>query len=133
MRLGGNWQSKSVSALTGIDYGDPYSAPTPLVKRCLEYVFIPIEDLDIEQLRLLIGQQVGLPYLIIQASSQLEKDILAEGDYYPGDLLKNVISVDASFWMEYSDLYKQFKILIKKNKQKIDEAGINVTGFLNYL
>ncbi|QKJ28824.1 hypothetical protein HQ865_03300 [Mucilaginibacter mali] len=132
MKLEQNWRSKSVTVLENSDYGDPETAPTPLVKRCLEYVRIPVGNLDIEQLRLLIGQQIGLPYLIVQALTHLEKDILSEGDFYPGDLLKSIISVDVLFWKAHSDLYRQLKTLIKKNKQKIAGEGINITSFLNY-
>ena len=45
----------------------------------------------VEDLRIMIGQEIGLDYLIPVAVAELEREPLAEGDYYPGDLLANVI------------------------------------------
>ena len=46
----------------------------------------------------MIGQGISLAVLIPLALERLKRDPLAEGDYFPGDLLKNVLQVDASFW-----------------------------------
>jgi hypothetical protein len=49
----------------------------------------------------MIGQGKGLSFLVPLALDALDRDPLAEGDYYEGDLLKAVLSVDASFWREH--------------------------------
>jgi hypothetical protein len=46
----------------------------------------------------MIGQNIGLTYLIPLAIEQLQRDPLVEGDYYPGDLLAAVVRVKSSFW-----------------------------------
>lgn len=48
----------------------------------------------------MIGQNIGL-YLVPLALEQLRKDPLAEVDFYPGDLLNNVLNVDPAFWREH--------------------------------
>ena len=47
---------------------------------------IPLKLLRLEDLRLLIGQAVGLTYLVPLALEHLIQHPLASGDFYPGDL-----------------------------------------------
>jgi hypothetical protein len=51
----------------------------------------------------MIGQKIGLPYLVPLAINALEQDPLAQGDYYPGDLLANVI--DACEWLQANQVW----------------------------
>jgi hypothetical protein len=97
-QLPNNWQNRSIEALEKYSYGDPATAPTGLIRRCLEYVKVPISNLTIEQLRKLIGQQIGLVYLIPLALDELENDIMVQGNLYPGDLLEAVAKADLAFW-----------------------------------
>ncbi len=111
------------------DYWKDYNFPTSLIARCHEYRKIPLKDLTIEQTRLLIGQNIGLKYLIPKVLVLLKKDILAEGDYYPGDLLSAVLSSDAAFWTHNKSLRLEVEGLVdkkdgifdKKLLQKIDK------------
>ncbi|GAA2600456.1 hypothetical protein GCM10010435_94800 [Winogradskya consettensis] len=60
----------------------------------------PVGALDVEELRVLIGQRVGVATLVPLALEVLERDPLAEGDYYPGDLLAAVLrQVPAEYWV----------------------------------
>lgn len=121
-----NWHNKSIEALEHHNYGDPTTAPTSLMSKCLAYVKLSIGSLSIEQTRLLIGQGIGLEYLIPYAFEFLDNDILAEGDYYPGDLLKNVATVDVAFWKTNPGLYQQLNDLITKGRQKIAQEGLTI-------
>ena len=58
----------------------------------------PLAEFTVEDLRIMIGQGIGLPYLIPLAVAVLEREPLAEGDFYPGDLLSSVIG--AVSWLE---------------------------------
>jgi hypothetical protein len=51
----------------------------------------PITDFSVEDLRIMIGQGVGLPHLVPHGVELLEQEPLAEGDFYPGDLLAAVV------------------------------------------
>ena len=46
----------------------------------------------------MIGQQIGLRWLVPLALDVLEHNALVSGDYYEGDLLKNVLQIDKSLW-----------------------------------
>ena len=71
----------------------------------------PLKDFTIEDLRLLIGQNMNPELLIPLALEELKENLLAEGDYYPGDLLYAVISCDPQYWQAHKDLWKAIKDL----------------------
>ena len=95
-----NWRQKTIESLEKKNFGNPNEAQTHMVKRCLELCKIPLEQFSVEDLRLMIGQDFSLRCLIPLAMEHLERDIFVEGDYFPGYLLKSVLSVDNGFWLE---------------------------------
>jgi hypothetical protein len=72
----------------------------------------PLTELTVEELRIMIGQSVGLRYLVPLALELLSSDPFVEGDYYRGDLLHSVLHVGASFWTERPDLRKKLEAII---------------------
>jgi hypothetical protein len=74
----------------------------------------------IEDLRLLIGQSVGLKYLVPMALDHVEDYPFAAGDFYPGDLLKNVMDVPESFWNDHPDLRER---LVQALKRALERVG----------
>ena len=108
-----NWRQMTIENLENHDFGNPEEAPTNLVKRCQELCKVPLEQFTVEDLRLMIGQQFSLQYLIPLAIEHLREDIMAEGDLYPGDLLKSVQSIDQSFWEENKNLLDEINEIIK--------------------
>ena len=77
-------------------------------------------DFEIEDLRLMIGQNISLDYLIPLALEKLRKDIMAEGNYYEGDLLNSVLGVEDTFWKQHEKLRTKVKELISANIQYIE-------------
>jgi hypothetical protein len=55
----------------------------------------PLLEFTVEDLRIMIGQRIGLPHLMPLAIGILEQEPLAEGDFYPGDLLYSVVGADS--------------------------------------
>ena len=60
----------------------------------------------------MIGQNIGLNYLIPLAIEQLQRDPLVAGDYYPGDLLAAVLHVDSAFWQEQPHLRRAVQEIV---------------------
>jgi hypothetical protein len=87
-----------------------------LVSTCHRLWTKPVSTFTVEDLRIMIGQGMGLLHLVPRALSILERDPLAEGDCYPGDLLLSVISVEA-FLASHSDWLERL----------VDVAGIAVS------
>jgi hypothetical protein len=99
------------------DYWKDYNFETNLIKNCHEYRKIKLKDLTVEQIRLLIGQNIGLKYLIPIALDFLDNNILCEGDLYEGGLLSNILKVENEYWLSN---YKSYKILINLFEKNID-------------
>ena len=86
---------------------DVWAAPdfdSHVVTECHRLRFVALKDFTIEDLRLMIGQDIGLEYLVPLALQHLEANPFAEGNFYPGDLLKNVTGVRRNFWIGHPDL-----------------------------
>lgn len=78
----------------------PESGPdsTFLVRRCAELRRKPVAEFTVEDLRIMLGQQIGVSTLLPLAVQVLLRDPLAEGDYGPGDLLFHVLRLPDSAW-----------------------------------
>lgn len=96
-------RSKSLQELENDDWGEP-NFDSHLVQECHRLRRVPLKDFTVEDLRTLIGQNFSLKYLVPLAVERLKQNPLAEGDFYPGDLLVNVLRIKTSFWSEYPDL-----------------------------
>jgi hypothetical protein len=124
-----NWQQESLEVLENHTWGNPEAAPTNLVKRCIELSKIPIANFSISDLRLMIGQQFGLTFLIPVALEKLKNDLLAEADYYEGDLLANVLEIDTSFWDKNRSYWIQLDEMIKDRRQELASLKISTQKF----
>ncbi len=99
-------RSKSLQQLEGEDWGEP-TYPSHLVCECHRLRRIPLREFTVENLRIMIGQNIGLQYLVPLALERLQTDPYAEGDMYPGDLLVSVLRSDAEFWRRRRELRQQ--------------------------
>ena len=115
---------KTLQELERQDWGDPDNpkdAPTPLISKCLRLRRTPLRDFSVENLRIMIGQSIGLEYLVPLAIPHLEQDPLAEGDFYPGDLLHNVLRAPAEFWRTRPDLRRAMEPIVDRAIGPLDE------------
>jgi len=117
-----NYLKATLQELEGNDWGTP-PYDSSLVKHCHRLRRVPLEDFSIEDLRIMIGQEIGLKYLVPIALVELEKEPLAEGDFYPGDLLKNVLGVSREFWRQHSELKERMDAIVEKAKAKLESPG----------
>jgi len=74
----------------------------------------PIGELTVEDMRLLIGQDVGLAYLLPLALEVLRDDPMAEGDMYEGDLLAAVLTRSPAVWNEWSELGRELGVIVSE-------------------
>jgi hypothetical protein len=111
--------NKSIEQLESDYWNEEIEFPSNLVINCHKYRKIPIEDLTVEQLRLLISQQIGTEYLIGVALEKLERNILTEGDFYEGDLLISVSGLPTEFWAKKQTEFRTFKSLVERNSELI--------------
>jgi hypothetical protein len=94
---------QSLEQIEGDFWGDPPADATRLTATVHALRQRPVGQLGTEGLRVLIAQQVGLDVVVPLALARLEHDPLAEGDFYPGDLLVAVLRVPQAYWRSHSD------------------------------
>jgi hypothetical protein len=95
-------------------WGDPPAEATYLVSTVHVLRRKPLGELNAEDLRIMIGQQVGLPVLVPLAVERLRRDPLEAGDFYRGDLLASVLRVDPSFWDQHPVLHDDVRAVISE-------------------
>lgn len=88
---------RSLQDLDGQDWGEP-PFPSYLVTTCHQLRRKPLQDFTVEDLRIMIGQSIGLEFLLPLALRALADDPFVAGDYYPGDLFKYVLAVTPDYW-----------------------------------
>lgn len=79
-------RDQSLQELEGEDWGEP-TFPSYLVRTCHALRRKPLREFMVEDLRIMIGQNIGLDYLIPLALEHLQQNPLVAGDFFPGDLL----------------------------------------------
>ena len=128
-----DYRGKSINKLLGkqsapIKY--PPDSWTPLQKRWMQLRDKPIDQMTVEDMRFMIGQEHGAFYVIPFAIPLLEEDILAEGNYYPGDLLNAILSLPAKAWEDHQVLKQRITDLILANEEVLQEEDIAYQDFL---
>lgn len=115
-----NWEEKSLENLEK-DFWSEATSDSRLVKTCHLLRKKTIKNFEIEDLRVMIGQNIGLKFLIPSALNKLTADILAEGDYCKGDLLKSVLTIEAKFWTERPDLFNKLDKVIQDISELLNQ------------
>jgi hypothetical protein len=104
-------RTKTLQELEEHDWGEP-NFPSHLVTTCHALRRTPLREFTVEDLRIMIGQNIGLKYLVPLAIEQLRRDPLVAGDYYPGDLLEAVLRAESGFWQGYPHLRRAVQEIV---------------------
>jgi hypothetical protein len=91
---------RTLEELDGENWGEPATAPTPMVARCRRLRRTPLYKLNHGDVRLLISQKIGLKYLVPKALALVGEDTLFEADMYPGDVLCALLRIDEGYWSQ---------------------------------
>jgi len=109
---------KEVIGNSALDLNDDSN----LVKKCTPiYNKKILREYSNEDLRLMIGQEIGLKILIPFALDILEENIFSEGELYAGDLLSAVSSINSKFWHENLEYKNRLVQLIEINIGKLND------------
>ena len=127
-----NWRQKSLENLEK-NIWPPLSADegSYLIKTCNSLRKKQLQDFTTEDLRIMIGQEIGLYFLMPLAIETLADNLFAEGDMYEGDLLKSVLDVDTKFWDDNKNYWQQLNALIKDRRQEIKEMKFDISKLDN--
>jgi len=101
-------RTKTLTELEGNDWGEP-PYPSYLITTVYAVRKKPIGSLCNEELRVAIGQEMGLRFLLPVALDRLSEEPLSQGHLYPGDLFRSVIGLPSDVWLEEPDLWNRAK------------------------
>jgi len=128
MKLENNWRFKTIEDLEKNRW--PHNDfDSRLVRRTQELRKIPLNLFTTEDLRIMIGQQIGLDYLIPLVLETLTENLWAEGDFFEGDLLKNVLEVETEFWSKNKEYWLKLNDLIKDELDEITNQKFDLANF----
>ncbi|MEV6897011.1 contact-dependent growth inhibition system immunity protein [Amycolatopsis sp. NPDC051372] len=96
-------ESLTLEQIEGLRWGSPPADATRLIKTVYELRTKPVGAMDAEDLRVLLLQRESIDVLVPVALTHLEQNPLAEGDFYPGDLLTAVLKVPQAYWQQHPD------------------------------
>ncbi|WP_432072390.1 contact-dependent growth inhibition system immunity protein [Streptomyces wuyuanensis] len=104
----------SLEELEGQRWPEPSPDATGLVRAVHALRARPIGSLTVEELRRLIGQNVGLPYLLPLALEILRDTAPAQADggFYDDDLLSAVLTVDPATWTRTPQFAQELKSIL---------------------
>jgi hypothetical protein len=103
-----------------------------LVSTCHRLWTKPVVEFTVEDLRIMIGQRLGLPHLVPLALNILERDPLAEGDDYPGDLLMSLLSAEP-FVAASPDLLKRLLDVVDRAVVRLGEGDDLRTDLMEFV
>jgi hypothetical protein len=105
-------ESPTLEQIEDHRWGDPPADATRLTKTACELRRKPLGSMDAEDLRLLLLQQESVDTLVPVALTHLEQNPLAEGDFYPGDLLTAVLKIPQTYWQQHADQRRRASTVI---------------------
>ncbi|MET9896574.1 contact-dependent growth inhibition system immunity protein [Streptomyces sp. NPDC006465] len=123
-------RDRSLEELERAHWPAPSAEDTRLVATAHALRRRPIGELTVEDMRLLIGQDLGLPYLLPLALEVLRNNPMAEGDMYEGDLLSAVLTRNPSVWAEFPELGPELRVIVSKSTDLPPDLQQRVERFL---
>ena len=129
MKLESNWKERTLEDMEKEEWGNADATDTGLVKHIMALRKVPLSKFSVEDMRRMIGQQFSLDYLVPLALGTLEENLFAEGDFYEGDLLCNVLEIKPEFWEKNRHYWSVLDGLIRDRLEEIRERHIGVEIF----
>lgn len=121
--------NQTLTELEGSDWGEP-TFDSHLIRTCHTLRRKPLKDFSVEDLRMMIGQNLSLAILVPIALDLLQEDPLTEGDYFPGDLLLNLMRIDRAFLLDHPSLSTQILDLYQRVRNSLIEDSFVKRDFI---
>jgi hypothetical protein len=109
---------RTLGELDGQHSGEPDADATGLIRNSHRLGRVPVGSLSNDDLRLLLGQQIGAAWLVPIALARLREEPLA-GDLYPGDLLNAVLRTDSLHW----GMHPEDRASLRVIRTALDQIG----------
>ncbi|GAA4412621.1 hypothetical protein GCM10023187_40030 [Nibrella viscosa] len=124
-----NWMDLSLEELEQVVWQEPDFADN-LEQKIHALRKAPLSRFTVEDVRLMVHHGLSLPYTVPLAIDMLGRNLFAEGDYYPGDLLQSVLNIDPAFWYRNRPLWQSLHRLLLNREWELDERHISTDLFM---
>jgi hypothetical protein len=117
-----DWKNKTLESLENNTWPPlPSDENSYLIRNCNRLRKKLLNEFTVEDLREMIGQDIGLKFLIPMAVEILNNNILAEGDIYEGDLLSAVLSSDKIYWQSSVENWNTIIEIYQRNEKALTD------------
>lgn len=124
-------RNKTLDELDPPPWGKP-EYDSYLVTTCYRLRRKKLSEFAVEDLRIAIGQRICLRWLVPLALEVLELKPLAEGAFYPGDLLASVLRIPVDFWLKEWEWRARVAAILDKIAEVPEELHDCVDAFRKY-
>lgn len=112
---------KSIEQLENDFWPDLPDSTSSLIKRCHELRKKKLSELSKGDLRVLINQGVGLKYLVPIAIKILMENPFIEAEYYEGDMLNGILTIENEFWGKESKMQAMAREVSERGKKQLND------------
>lgn len=105
-------------------WGDAPEDVSGLEKSCYYIRKKDIIELDDNELRIAISQNMGLDLIVPIVISKIEKNPFVEALYYKGDLLKSLLEIDKSYWRKNKTFHSKVLKIVRDFSNYIDSENL---------
>ena len=123
-------RSKTLDSLDPPAWGEP-NHTSHLVTTCHRLRKTPLSDLNPADIRILIGQQIGLTWLVPMAFEVLDNDLLMEAEFYEGDLLVHLLRLPEEYWRDHPGQVEQLSSMLASESRPLEEFADDIRAFRN--
>jgi hypothetical protein len=120
---------QSLDDIEGETWGPPPEDATSLVAAIHALRRKPVCELTAADLRLLIGQRIGLDVVLPRALVVLQQSPLIEADLYPGDLLAAALHLPESYWRDHAALLAEVRAVLASVEELPPQLETGVARF----
>lgn len=104
----------------------PIEEASSIQKRIIRLYNKAIDEYTLGDLRFMIGQELGLDYLVDIAFNHLKENVFLDSEYYEGDLLSNILQLPPEFWETHPTEKNTLLGLLNTNSDTIQEQDLSL-------
>ena len=112
--------AKTIEQLEGHSWGDPPELESNVVKTAHRLRRKPTDQFGVEDLRFMLGQNIGTQYLMPRALGLLEQNPLVGDYHYPGEVLSSMMSLPEAYWTEHPEHLARAIGVVTKAQGELD-------------
>ena len=117
-------ETRSLEELEGHAWRQPADRASGILRRCFAARKIPLDELNDADLRLLIGQDIGLAFTVPLAIERLERDLLLKAEHYKGDLLTALLSASPAFFRGEPSIVDRVRKMLGRVPSLLDNLDV---------